>query len=57
MNIGKKLFDSLQSANPDYVLTSCGTCKIQLEQGLKGRVFHTSELLASSYKGEILPGR
>jgi glycerol-3-phosphate dehydrogenase subunit C len=57
MNIGTKLFNSLQSANPDYVLTSCGTCKIQLEQGLKKRVFHTSELLASSYKGELLPGR
>jgi len=55
MHIGRTLFNSILTSKPDYIITSCGTCKIQLEDGVKGRVYHTSELLAAAYKGERLP--
>jgi len=48
MKIGERLFRAIREAGPDLVLTSCGTCKMQMEQGLKREVIHAARLLAES---------
>ncbi len=45
MRIGKALFDEVRRASPDVVVTGCGTCKIQLEQGTGLEVHHPIWLL------------
>ena len=49
MKIGQPLFDAINNLDIDYVVTSCGTCKIQLEQGTEKKVVHTMEIIKQSY--------
>jgi FAD/FMN-containing dehydrogenase/Fe-S oxidoreductase len=47
--IGKALFDEVLRVSPDVVVTGCGTCKIQLEQGTGLEVRHPIWLLKQAY--------
>jgi FAD/FMN-containing dehydrogenase/Fe-S oxidoreductase len=51
MRIGKVLFDEVNRASPDVVVTGCGTCKIQLEQGTGLEVRHPIWILHKAYDG------
>ncbi len=45
MEIGEPLFNEIKSQKPDFVITNCGTCKMQIEQGTGYKVYHTMEIL------------
>lgn len=49
MRIGKALFDEVRRAAPDVVVTGCGTCKVQLEQGTGLEVRHPISILQRAY--------
>ena len=49
MNIGKRLFTNIHRAKPQIVTTGCGTCKIQIEQGIGQEVIHPMVLLRRAY--------
>jgi anaerobic glycerol-3-phosphate dehydrogenase C subunit len=48
-SIGKPLFTAIQSINPDYIVTPCGTCRIQLQQATSIPAIHPAGLLARAY--------
>jgi glycerol-3-phosphate dehydrogenase subunit C len=50
MGIGKELFDEIRSSGADKVVTSCGTCKMQIKEGTGKEVIHTMDLLAGLLK-------
>lgn len=45
MEIGDRLFSSIRKENPDYIITNCGACKMQLEHVLKKRIYHSAEII------------
>ncbi|KPL09219.1 hypothetical protein AMJ71_07030 [candidate division TA06 bacterium SM1_40] len=45
MRIGEHLFREIARARPDLVVTNCGMCKIQIEQGTGLAVRHPVELM------------
>jgi len=47
--IGKRLFHGIAAEKPEVVLTSCGTCNIQIADGLKRPVTHTMAILRRAY--------
>lgn len=47
--IGKPLFDQIQSYEADYIVTDCETCKMQIEMNTNATVIHPITLLAQSY--------
>jgi glycerol-3-phosphate dehydrogenase subunit C len=54
MRIGKALFDEIRRVAPDVVVTGCGTCKVQLEQGTGLEVKHPISILHKAYSVEGL---
>jgi Fe-S oxidoreductase len=50
MKIGSTLFAEIKTANPDYVLSGCGTCQIQIHQGTGLDVIHPIKLLNESFQ-------
>jgi len=46
MKIGAALFDELSSADTQYGLTECSTCRMQMEQGSGKNTLHPVEVLA-----------
>lgn len=50
-NIGYNLFKKIEKTNPDFVVTDCETCKLQIETFTKAKVLHPINLLAMAYKG------
>jgi FAD/FMN-containing dehydrogenase/Fe-S oxidoreductase len=52
MEIGKALFDEVRRVSPDVVVTGCGTCKIQLEQGTGLEVHHPIWLLKKAFENK-----
>lgn len=51
----KHKLDDIQSTGADYVITGCGSCRMQLNDGIaqekmSQKVLHTAELLAQSYR-------
>ncbi|VAX29738.1 Fe-S protein, homolog of lactate dehydrogenase SO1521 [hydrothermal vent metagenome] len=50
MEIGSKLFHEIKNAEPEIVLSGCGTCQIQISQGTKKEVFHPIVLINESFK-------
>jgi FAD/FMN-containing dehydrogenase/Fe-S oxidoreductase len=48
MKIGEPLFNEIKNQKPDIIVTNCGTCKMQIEQGTGYKVHHTMELLNAS---------
>jgi glycerol-3-phosphate dehydrogenase subunit C len=51
MQIGARLFRGIVEAAPDLVVTSCGMCKIQIEQGTGLAVRHPVEMVAQAVCG------
>jgi len=47
--IGDRLFRHIADEKPEVVLTSCGTCNIQIADGLKRPVTHTMAILRRAY--------
>ena len=47
--IGEPLFTEIKRAAPDAVLTGCGTCNIQIANGLKRPVVHPMAILRRAY--------
>ncbi|MFH0989421.1 MAG: anaerobic glycerol-3-phosphate dehydrogenase subunit C [bacterium] len=50
MEIGSALFAEIKTASPDYVLSGCGTCQIQIRQGTGLDVIHPIILLNESFQ-------
>jgi anaerobic glycerol-3-phosphate dehydrogenase C subunit len=50
MEIGSKLFGEIKKMNPDFVLSGCGTCQIQIKQGTGFDVIHPVTLLNESFQ-------
>jgi len=44
--IGKKLFGLIDAAYPEFVITDCETCSMQIEMNTPYRVLHPVTLLA-----------
>jgi glycerol-3-phosphate dehydrogenase subunit C len=47
--IGDPLFREIQRTKAEYVLTGCGTCNIQIANGIKRPVVHTMTVLRRAY--------
>jgi len=45
-DVGRELFDKIDAAEPDLVVTDCETCKWQIEMSTPHRVVHPVSLLA-----------
>ncbi|MFC2139705.1 FAD-linked oxidase C-terminal domain-containing protein [Bacteroidota bacterium] len=52
MEIGSKLFDEILNESPDLVLSGCGTCQIQINQGTGLDVIHPVKLLNESFQSK-----
>lgn len=50
MKIGSKLFTEIETAKPEMVLSGCGTCQIQINQGTGLEVIHPVTLLNQSFQ-------
>ncbi len=51
MKIGSKLFAEIKRVKPDFVLSGCGTCQIQIKQGTNVVTIHPVTLLNQSFEG------
>ncbi|MGI9861141.1 anaerobic glycerol-3-phosphate dehydrogenase subunit C [Moorella naiadis] len=49
MKIGAALFQDIQNYRPDLVVTDCGTCALQIQEGTGYLVRHPVELLYQAY--------
>ncbi|MBT9176066.1 MAG: Anaerobic glycerol-3-phosphate dehydrogenase subunit C [Firmicutes bacterium] len=49
MKIGERLFREIEKAKVDRVITTCPTCKLQIEQGTGIQTIHPLELLSMAY--------
>jgi FAD/FMN-containing dehydrogenase/NAD-dependent dihydropyrimidine dehydrogenase PreA subunit len=47
--IGDPLFREIGRTEAEYILTGCGTCNIQIANGVKRPVVHTMEILRRAY--------
>lgn len=45
MDIGKELFDSIRGYGPDFAVSECATCRMQIEHGTAVKTFHPAEIL------------
>jgi glycerol-3-phosphate dehydrogenase subunit C len=52
MTMGVPLFSELERVRPDFVLSGCGTCQIQINQGTGLDVIHPMTLLNESFRVE-----
>lgn len=53
MRIGSKLFGEIERVRPDAVLSGCGTCQIQINQGTGLDVIHPITLLNQAFQPAI----
>jgi FAD/FMN-containing dehydrogenase/Fe-S oxidoreductase len=49
MQIGAPLFEKVEKADADTLVTECSTCRMQLAEATGKRVLHPAELLAQAY--------
>ncbi len=49
MDIGEPLFKKLENFQPDYAISECGTCQMQIAHGAQVEVLHPVEILSQSY--------
>ena len=49
MNIGKQLFENIKNAEPEWITTGCGTCNIQIKQGVGQEVLHPMSIFREAY--------
>jgi glycerol-3-phosphate dehydrogenase subunit C len=52
MEMGRPLFENLRATEAPVGLTTCGTCKLQMEHGTRMEVLHPLKLLARAYAGD-----
>jgi len=45
-SIGKNLFNLIEKAEPEFVVTDCETCKLQIEMNTRYKVYHPVSLIA-----------
>jgi len=50
MMIGKKLFEEIKKAGVEKMVSSCGACKMQIEQGTDIEVIHPLTILKHAYE-------
>ncbi|MGC8596228.1 MAG: anaerobic glycerol-3-phosphate dehydrogenase subunit C [Candidatus Kryptoniota bacterium] len=50
LSIGESLFSQIERLSVDEVVTTCGTCNIQITQGTGRNVVHLAKILYESYK-------
>lgn len=50
MKAGSNLFEQIKEAEVDSVITTCGTCNIQISQGANTKVEHLAKILLESYR-------
>ena len=50
MRAGANLFGQIREAHVDSVVTTCGTCNMQIVQGTGQRVEHLAKILCDSYR-------
>jgi glycerol-3-phosphate dehydrogenase subunit C len=50
MKIGEKLFQTIREANPDTVVTECGTCQLQIQYATGAKVLHPVSMLRKAYR-------
>jgi glycerol-3-phosphate dehydrogenase subunit C len=48
--IGSALFKLIDNANPEFVITDCETCTMQIEMNTKYKVLHPVTLIAMALK-------
>jgi glycerol-3-phosphate dehydrogenase subunit C len=53
MSIGSNLFTEINNAKPELVLSGCGTCQIQINQGTGLEVVLPITLINQSLQGDI----
>lgn len=49
MNIGSRLFENIKNAEPEWITTGCGTCNIQISQGVGQEVLHPMKIFREAY--------
>ena len=49
MKIGNPLFEEIKKSGVETVVTSCGTCNVQVKQGTHLQVIHTMRVLKEAY--------
>ena len=50
MKAGSNLFEQIKEAAVNSVVTTCGTCNIQISQGASAKVEHLAKILFDSYR-------
>ena len=50
MEIGNQLFSLIRKEDPDYIITNCSACKMQLEHALKKRIYHSVQIIDFSIR-------
>ena len=50
MKTGANLFEQIKEAKVDSVVTTCGTCNIQISQGASAKVEHLAGILLEGYR-------
>lgn len=50
MEVGKNLFDRIQEINPDYCITECGTCGLQITHGSGKEIIYPPMLILKAYE-------
>ncbi len=50
MKIGSSLFEQIRDAKVDSVVTTCGTCNMQIAQGAKTEIDHLAKILYDAYQ-------
>ncbi len=51
MAIGQDLFASVRASDPQFVVTECATCQMQIEHGTAVTAMHPVEILLQAYEG------
>jgi glycerol-3-phosphate dehydrogenase subunit C len=54
MAIGQELFDRINAAQPQLIVTECATCQMQIEHGTTFKAIHPAEILLQAYDGRPL---
>jgi glycerol-3-phosphate dehydrogenase subunit C len=50
MDIGRELFDGIAAYGPEFVVTECGSCQMQIEHGTGLKALHPAAILLEAYQ-------
>jgi glycerol-3-phosphate dehydrogenase subunit C len=54
-DVGSRLFKSIEEADPEFVVTDCETCRMQIEMNTRYKVLHPVDILDMSLNGRPVP--